>query len=151
MNKKAGAVKTVLIIGLIVVLAVAVYFTFFYSYKCYDKACFVAHQEKCSRTSFVNEKDQAVWKYYIKGEKDGKCVINVKLNRVKEGNLDLIRLQGKDMNCYLPVGAITNPEADISKCSGELKEGMQEIIINNLHSYILDNVGTIDEELDKVI
>lgn len=151
MNKKAGAVKTVLIISLIVVLAAAVYFTFFYSYSCDDKSCFVSHQEKCSRTVFVNEEDNAVWKYKIKGKEDGMCVINVELTEVKQGNLDLIKLKNKDMNCYLPVGAVTSPEADISKCHGRLKEGMQEIIIENLHSYILDNVGTIDEELDKVV
>lgn len=147
MNKKGGAIKTILIVLVLVVLVGAIYFTFFYAYSCDDKACFMAHQEECSRTKYTNEDDDAVWKYHIKGKEGNNCVVNVKLERVKEGNLDLVKLQGKEMDCSLPLGITSSPEADISRCHGLLKEGMQDLIINNLYAYILDNVGEIDEGL----
>ena len=151
MLKRGMTRKGILVISIIVTLIIAIYFTFFFYYKCEDLACFKAHQEKCSKTKFVNDLEDATWFYQIKGKSDGECEIYVKLLSVKKGKINLQKLEGKSMVCYLPLGSSVSPESDISRCHGLLKESLQEIIINNLHSYIVSNIGEIGKELEKVI
>jgi hypothetical protein len=55
------------------------------------------------------------------------------------------------MDCYLPLGSLVSPESDISRCHGILKEGMQNLIIRQLHTYIVENVKDIGSELENII
>ena len=55
------------------------------------------------------------------------------------------------MNCYYPPGTAAYPERDLSMCHGRLKEELQGIIITKLHTYIIDNLGKLDDELSKVV
>ena len=142
---------TLIIIGLIIVIGLAVYFTFFYAYKCNDLACFQSHQKKCVRTSFVNVEEDTTWKYLIKGKSSGRCIVNVEVLNIKKGERNKQVLIGKDMNCYLPLGSAVSPESDITRCHGVLKEELQNLIIQKMHSYIVENLGEISEELEKVI
>ena len=150
MYKRGGAGKVILIILMIIVAIAAIYFTFFFAYKCEDIACFRSHQEKCSRTKFTNNLEDAAWFYHIKGKKNGECKILVEVLQVKEGTIEKLGLNGKSMECYLQLGSIVSPEADISKCHGELKEELQTLIINKLHAYVVENVGSIGEELSGI-
>ncbi len=136
---------------LIILIGVAVYFTFFFAYTCNDLSCFQAHQKQCARTEFVKDSAEITWKYFIKGKEDGKCVINAEVTRIKTGTAENLKLVGKSMDCSLPLGSIASPESDISRCHGVLKEEMQNLIIQKLHAYILDNLGEIGEELERVI
>jgi len=147
MYKRGGAGKVILIILMIIVAIAAIYFTFFFAYKCEDIACFRSHQEKCSRTKFTNNLEDAAWFYHIKGKKNGECKILVEVLQVKEGTIEKLGLNGKSMECYLQLGSIASPEADLLKCHGELKEELQTLIINKLHAYVVENVGEIGEEL----
>lgn len=141
----------VISIILIILIGVAVYFTFFFAYTCNDLSCFQAHQKECARTEFVKDSAEITWKYFIKGKEDGKCVVNVEVFKVKTGGVENANLVGKDMDCSLPLGSNVVPESDISRCHGLLKEEMQNMIIQKLHAYILDNLGEIGEELEKAI
>ena len=151
MNKRGRTGKIILVVLGLAVLAAAVYFTFFFFYKCNDLACFQAHQEKCSRTKFVNDIEDVAWLYYIKGKEDGNCKIEVEVLNVKTGSIDKAGLNGKAMTCYLDLRSTASPEAELSKCTGTLKEELQNMIINKLHAYIVENVGEISGELQKVI
>jgi len=150
MFNKRGVSK-IIPIALVIALLIAIYFTFFFSYKCDDMECYQAHQQKCSKTEFIRDSDDVRWQYDIKGNNGGLCEIEVTALLIKKGDADKTRLEGKSMTCYLPLESIALPEADISKCNGVLKEELQNIIIKNLHSYILDNLGEISEELQKVV
>jgi len=144
-------VKTFLLVLVLVVLLAIGYFMFFFSYKCGDLGCFQAHQVKCSKARFLNDADDATWFYKIKGKESGKCKIYVEMKQVKTGTLEKGRLKGKSMNCFVPLKSIVSPESDLLECHGELKEELQRIIINKLHSYIVDNLGEISGELNKAI
>lgn len=148
--KKRDNWKAYLIIGIIILLIVAVYLTFFFYYKCDDLGCFQGHQEKCSKTRFISDEEDITWLYFIQGKEGERCKINVKVLNVKKGSIDKQRLEGKDMDCYLPLGSIVTPESDISRCHGILKEEMQNLIIQKLHSYIVENVKEIGEELEEL-
>ncbi|MAG78891.1 hypothetical protein CMI40_00765 [Candidatus Pacearchaeota archaeon] len=143
--------KKILIILMLVVLSGVIYFTFFFSYDCDDLACFQSHQEKCTKTEFLNDADDTTWLYNIKGKENGKCKINVEVLQIKTGALDKMKLEGTSMDCYLTIGDISSPEVDLKKCHGILKEEFQDIMIKNAHKYIIDNIGEINEELDKTI
>ena len=149
MNKRGMAL--IWIILAVVVLAAAVYFTFFFTYGCKDLSCFRSHQEKCSHTKFVNDAEDTVWEYRIMGKDDGKCEIKVEVVQVKAGGVERRVLEGQSMNCFLTVGNLASPEADISKCHGRLKEELQKIIINKLHAYVIENLGEIGDELSGII
>lgn len=152
MNKKGiSKLRIILLISIAVILVIAVYFTLFFHYTCIDLACFQAHQENCDKTKFVNDVEDATFEYTIKGRSGNDCVIGVKLLAIKRGTIDLSSLEKKTMDCSIPKGSTIAPESDISKCHGELKEGLQETIINKLHAYIVENIGDIKEELKKAI
>ena len=51
------------------------------------------------------------------------------------------------MNCMLPLGVRMIPESDIGNCHGLLKEGLQDIIIKRLHTYLVENIGQINLEV----
>ena len=156
--KKAG----VIIIAIVIILAAAVFFSFFYYKKCSDLGCFNSALSNCIKASYINEAQDASWLYKIEGGKGGifcflvksqceQCKINVKLLQVKQGATDLSAIQGLGMNCYLPFSYVDLPQADLSRCHGLLKEEMQDLIIKKMHSYIIEHVGEISEELNKAV
>ncbi len=145
--KKGGFPKWIVFLIVIVAL-VAVYFTFFFYYKCDSLACFQEHQKNCDSTKFIRDTSESTWNYKILNKKNGECRIEVTLLQVKKGNIDLEKLQGQSMICSLTLGSYATPEGDISKCHGDMKEGLQQIIIQKMHSYILNNLGQIGSELD---
>jgi hypothetical protein len=46
---------------------------------------------------------------------------------------------------------MSSPEDDLSRCTGQLKENLQEIIIQKLHAYVVENLGQISKELQQQI
>jgi len=139
------------IIGVIILAIIAVYFTFYYSYTCEDIGCFQAHQRKCSRTDYIKDSPDTVWRFFIQGKEDDKCEIDVEVVQIKSGTPTQQRLEGLSMTCLLPLDSIVSPESDIARCHGVLKEEMQNLIIQKLHTYVLDNLGDIGEELQNAI
>ena len=143
--------KIFLGIIILVVLAVAIYFTFFYYYTVSDLASFKTHQKDCSKTIFIQDINYTTFEYKILGEKSGSCAINVKVLQIKQGTIDKKVLEGKTMTCYLPLKSTVAPESDLTRCHGILREEIQNIMINSCHSQIVANLGKVSEGLEKVI
>jgi hypothetical protein len=141
--------KLVFFVFVVGVLGVGGWFFWhsFYSQKeCKTWSCFSSHLEKCERATFVGGTDM-VFQYTILGkDSKTKCAIDVKLLQGDYNNQDSMKLQGKSMTCYLPVGAVMLPEKNVKNCHGILKEELQEIIIIKLHTYIVQNLGRINLE-----
>ena len=150
MSKKKVFAWIFLILFLIV-LPIAVYFTFFYYYSCSDISCFKAHQIKCDKTIFTNSLEDAVWKYKILGKDNGNCNVEVTLLDVKKGNVELVKLKSKSMICSLKIGSNADPESDVLNCHGLLKEELQQLMINKLHAYIISNLGQVEGGLENII
>ncbi len=143
--------RVVIITAIVIVAVLAVYFSFFYIKKCGDMSCFDTALSKCRRASFLHDFKDAAWVYKIMGKRGEECKISVKLLELKQGGVGLLVLEGKKMDCYLPLGVIAGPQENLDKCSGELKEKMQGVIITRLHNYIVDNLGEISGELEKAV
>jgi hypothetical protein len=151
MIKKRKKWKIYLPILILIILIAAIYFTFFYYYKCETLSCFQEHQKECARTKYINDASDATWGYFINGKDGDNCVITTELIHLKTGTLEKQNLEGKNMKCYLPLGKTTAPESDLFLCHGLLKEDLQNMIIQRLHKHIIENIGEIAEELNKVI
>lgn len=147
-KKRVGIALVILIIALIIFTG---YFLFFYERQCSDAQCFVNAMENCKPVSWIRADDQASWLYIIKSNaKEDACKIQVELLEVKQGTIDSEKLQGKKMICNIKKGDAKFPEKDLSKCTGILKEQIQDLIIQRMHNYLLENVGEIKQEFAAV-
>ena len=144
----------IIIILILIVLGIALYFTFIYTPTCANLKCWETKLEKCGRASYTNDAGDIVWKYKIEGKSKvdnlDKCVVNVKLVDLRKGSVKSLRLKDKEMKCAVPFGVVTYPETNSESCSGTLKEGMQSLIIEQLYQYILDSVGKIGSEVANI-
>jgi hypothetical protein len=145
---KKGVIVLLMILG-ILLLATGIYFTWFFTYNCSNLECFQANQVKCTKATVIRETESTTWEYTIKGESQGTCIIDTKILKVKEGQLDRKSLEGNSMECSLPIGSKVFPESDLKKCHGLLKEEIQQIIIKNAHAQIIANLGKIASELEQ--
>ncbi|VVB77575.1 Uncharacterised protein [uncultured archaeon] len=147
--KKRGLISVKIIIIAVIVVAIIVaagYFLFVYTKLCGDEECFFSGVDNCKRVSFYKEDSQSVWLYSVKGTHDKtSCDVSVGLVKIKQGTVELEKLQGREMNCIVDRGSRTYPEQTLSGCNGMLKEGMQEIIIQRMHNYILQNIGEVKQ------
>ena len=138
------------IVIFVLAVAGAVYFSFLYLPKCQNYECFQEYMSKCSKATYVNDEPEASWGYSIIGRLNENCAIKVTLLMAKKGELGIDKYVNDAMTCYYPKGVAAYPEKDLSKCHGQLKEDLQELIINKMHSYLLENLGKFDESLNKV-
>ena len=137
-----------LVVLIIILVVFSGYFLLVYAKPCEDDSCFVNAIINCKKVSLVREDSQASWLYTIRGSKDNLCKIDVELLKIKQGTIENENLQGQKMSCLIPKASSQFPEKDISKCTGALKEELQNIIIKRMHTYLLENVGEIKEEFE---
>ena len=137
-------------IVILLVLA-GIYLTFFYKQPCSNEACWEERLRDCKRTKFVNNDVDVIWEYKVNGKTQDKCEVTVEAISIKRGLKKSEILEDKKMVCLRPIGSIPKPESDPNLCTGPLKEAMQELIIQKLHEYIVQNVGEIGSEAIEVI
>lgn len=138
----------ILIIGLI---SFGVYFIFFTADACDGFECYENALLNCKKVWMLKEDEDYVWRYEILSRADkNTCNVEVRLLKIKNAEVIKEGLEGKEMKCKVEKIGDVHPEKDMSRCNGLLKEKLQEIIINKLHSYLLDNIGKINEELKGV-
>ena len=148
LQTRVGIALVILIIGLI---AFSSYFLFFYAKPVQTSQEFVDAMSYCKDVSWIREDAQASWLYKIKGGAKGDaCEVEIRLLKIKEGTIEAEKLEGTKMICTVQKGETQFPEKDISKCTGKLKEELQDIIIQRMHNYLLQNVGEIKEEFESL-
>lgn len=140
-----------IIILIVAVLIAFVAYLYLYKEKCESFECFQKNMARCTGAVYVNSEPEADWRYEVDGISTEGCKVNVKLLQAKKGDLGVDKLQGFEMSCYYPIGVSSYPEKDLSACHGRLKEELQGIIIEKLHTHILENLGKIDEGLKKAV
>ncbi len=130
----------------LVILIWIIWFFFFSYAECNDWECFNNYLGGCDRATFIGESEM-IFEYRIDGDEDGICKVNVRLLQGQLNNQDSLRLENKEMMCSLPEGIVMIPESNIGNCHGELKEGLQDLIIKGLHANIVQNLGRINLEV----
>lgn len=132
-------------------LFAAVYLSFFYMPSCQNFECFQKAMIKCSKAVYINEAPEASWEYTLRKGNSESCSVEVLLLQAKKGELGMESLEGTSMICTVPMGSKEYPEKDLNSCHGILKEELQTVVINKLHSYLLENIGKFDEGLKSSI
>ena len=118
----------------------------FYYKNCATEECFNTYLKKCSKVKFIGG-ERMFFEYKIQSIKNENCIVNVKLLQGDLNNQDSLELEKKQMKCEILLGLIIVPEAELDNCHGELKEGLQNLIITKLHKYIVQNLGEINVDL----
>jgi len=150
-GKYIGIFKSAIWILIFLIVLVVIYWSLLYTRTCENQGCFNNYLGECNRAKWINDAEEAAWLYTIKGKSEKSCEVEVKLLIIKSGKMDMKEAEGKSMNCNIPTGVIMNPSQNLEYCSGLLKEEFQDLIIKRMHSYILENLGKINEEITKAI
>ena len=147
-NLEAGlGKKFFVLLGLgLAVLILGIWLLFFNYAECEDWDCFNEHLRNCERVKFVGGSDM-IFEYVVEGDSGSGCEVRVKLLQGELNNQDSIKLEMQEMVCMLPSGVVAIPESDIGKCHGLLKEGLQDLVIRKLHSYLVQNLGKLNLEI----
>jgi hypothetical protein len=136
---------------LILTVIILAYFYFFNIPKCDNYECFADALIKCKRSDFIGDSNNLIISYKILGKSGDYCLTNVKVSEIKKGSLELAPLLNKEMECSTPFGVLSKPEGNLKNCHGELRELLQETVINRMHSQIVENIGKVSQELTQVL
>lgn len=129
-----------------IVLVVGVVWFWIYGYEeCKDSVCFYEAMKGCDRVTYVGGEDM-IFEYKIKGESEDACEVSVKLLQANLNSVESEKLEGRSMDCLLPLGVAIAPESDVGNCHGRLKEELQSLIIEKLQNYLVDNLGKLNFE-----
>lgn len=147
--------RTLIVLVVLVAISVAVfyalYFLFFSAKKCMNEECFLQSLWECKRASFTSVRENATWHYSIEGSTKNACKVDVEALEIKAEERTALALQGKSMSCLVPQGIVYMPEERLEYCHGLLKEAIQDIIIERMHLYIVQNIGIINQSMIKGI
>lgn len=138
--------KSLISVLIALVLVYLIWFLFFSYSPCNDLDCFNDRLSKCQRTIFVGG-EKNVFEYKIKGPSKEFCEVDVFLVKGELSFSQARTLEGLEMTCFLLGGVVVRPESDLRSCSGPLKEEIQYLMIEKLHTYISDNLGRINLEI----
>ena len=142
----------VFIVIALVFAAVGVKVSFFYTSVCDSFECFQENMKLCNKAIYLNDDVEATWRYEILGvNDDGECDVETTLLQPKQGELGIDELAGLSMTCSFPKGVVTYPEKFLDRCHGRLKEEFQNIVIEKLHTYLIEQIGEIDESLELLL
>ena len=136
----------------LIVLAVlffGVWFIFFSYGECDSWECFNDNLESCDKVRFIGGTDM-IFDYTILGSSGDECRVNVELLQGELNNQDSLKLEGQEMICSLPEGVVMLPEGDISLCHGLLKEGLQDLVIQKMYTYLVQNLGQLNLEVSDL-
>jgi hypothetical protein len=135
---------------IVIVLVITLYVTFFYQPTCKDVTCWQAKYSECKRARYISSPIDVTWEYKINGKIEDRCAVEVKALEIKRGLKKTEILVGKEMTCFTTLGSISAPEGNPNVCTGPLKESMQELIIQKLHEYVVQNIGDIGTEITGI-
>jgi hypothetical protein len=154
-SKKVIILLNILKLIVIAIICVAagaiIYFAFYSQSTCEDIGCYNDALLNCKKVSFIRTGEDSVWQYDILNVRDdSSCNVQVRLLKRTDGEIIFENLQDQSMICMVYNTEDSFPEEDMSRCHGKLKEGFQEIIIDRMHNYLLQNIGEISAEFQGV-
>ena len=148
MKKRDFNIRLGLVIVLLLVVAFLVVGNFAYYPKCEDRACFDKSFSKCARARYISEGDM-IFEYKVVRKSGDNCVVDVKFLQGDLSQKDIEKVDGASMRCISPIGSVVLPEADIQNCHGPLREGLQDLIIEKIQVYLVQNLDRINERVNE--
>lgn len=145
---------SILILMIIIVGSVTSYL-FFYTRTCTTDKCFIQAMRECSRATYRVSNEGNVWQYKVLNSlsfSQDLCTIEVKNLQIASEDPLAKKVQGKSMKCRVPkelAGTYIKVESKMEYCTGPLKESLQDLLIDQLYKYIVQNIGEITKELQR--
>lgn len=120
-----------------------------------DINCFNSKAYSCKAAAVKTAINNNLYKFVIYGPSSDRCVIRSTMLSVASGISQEIveKLEGKSMICNIPKNllkkeSIIEIQNLISYCSGELKEGLYEVLLDKMYTLIVQNLGAIIENIN---
>jgi len=153
-SKKYPKVKKIILpILLLLIIILALFYIGIFQKPCLDESCFKDALSNCNSAQYVKQKNNNLYVYTIFNSIDKECSIDIKLERLAPGSdPDLVRLlEGKSMSCKIPKTLLAETNLDdldniLQYCTGELKEGILELIIQKMYTLIIENLDEIVQQ-----
>ena len=153
-KKRLSIIKKIAFLGAIfLVIFVIGYYTGFFRENCgQDKTCFVNNANKCASAEYFQISTNNVYHYVVYPGVSDTCHINIILERVNAGaQPELRNLEGKSMRCALRKDgmadiSVTDFDQYMDKCTGPLKEGVYEILVQRMYGTLISNLGEITRQ-----
>jgi len=132
---------------LVLLLVITLFVGFVYTADCKDRDCLIKAMFECKKTYFESEQKNVTWQYTVKGLSDSNCVVSVKAVNVQLSPSLAKTIEGQAMNCNIPKSLAGSflPESKLEYCHGLLKEALQDMIIEKMHLYIMQNIGQFNQ------
>ena len=144
------------------VIGIAIVFTiiaiiFFPGKNCQnDEQCINDRAKECARATAQITVDGNLQQYTIKSDKKDTCLLEIEMITVGDDAEQKIKdlLENKAMVCEIPKQilqevSLTDIDHISDYCTGQLKEALQEILIEKLYSVIIANLGQISLSLQN--
>lgn len=145
-EKDGKNIKAIIVILVFMFIVVLMYIVIIKPISCENEKCFFDSLNNCKRVEFVKEDSEYSWSYLIlKEDSKDSCEVRVELLNVKKEVSYSKILENKEMICIVSKTITSFPEKDILRCKGELKEELQELIIQRMYDYLLANIKEINK------
>lgn len=158
-KRKVELIEKIAVLGgIFLIVFVTGYYTGYFNKDCgQDKACFNELLKKCRAAEVTSIRQNNVYTYASYPGLSGYCNLKVTLKRVVVGApLEFKDIEGKSMLCKIKKEELTSVDLDamndlLKKCSGELKEGLYEIIIQRMYGLMITQMDDVVKEAKKVL
>lgn len=152
--------KIVIMMGVIVILIISFLYSTGRLYRdCNeDLDCFYEEAARCSAAKVSTVNSNNWYNYHIIREEKEFCIVNIKLEKMGIGSdLHLVEIfEGKEMLCKIPKqefanNPISNIKGITKHCSGELKDSLQQLIIERMYRELVENSNYDVKKAEKLL
>ena len=153
MVKRGLNIRAIIVLVCIIIVVAGGFYLIFAKQKCLSQGCLLNSIWKCSKITYLNVQDNSTFYYSVNGmTKDG-CEVYVQAIELKTDVETANALIGKSMTCYVPTDVAGSflPETRIEYCHGLLKESIQDLIINKMQLFIVQNIGQINQSSIRAV
>ncbi|MFH1592731.1 MAG: hypothetical protein ABIB47_05180 [Candidatus Woesearchaeota archaeon] len=157
-NKKNNLKGSLILLITLVAVVVLFYYAGTFNKECLNDACFDDALRECKPVDYTKHTNNNIYLYTIYRSSGEDCLVQISLQSVAPGSDRDIKdlLEGESMKCKIPKSLLAKKSMDeidnvLAYCSGELKEGIYELIIKKLYGLVIGNVEEVFEALSDVI
>jgi hypothetical protein len=144
-----------ILIAILLILS-PVYFLF-RPEKCETAGCFEQAAADCSKAKIlVDERGQSISEYFIKGQKDDNCLLQIEVQDVSADFSDTTQklFEGKSMLCKIPANEFSRMPfeemgGNLDYCNGPLKEAMYDAVVKKLYNLVVKDMSTVLDEIER--
>ena len=146
----------ILIIVFLVVTGILFYFGFF-TKACSDDDCFNDAMKFCRPIDYVKNVNNNIYLYTVHRSFGNECSLKISMLSAAPGSdIEVADLEGKSMRCKIPKSELITTQFEevdniLGFCTGELKEGIYELIIKRMFGLVIGNIEEIREVVKGVV